>query len=189
MNRRRFVVTSLGVGALTVGGPLLANASAVTEDEIAFVNFGASTEFLVKDFYSKALEARVVSRGQTATLKRGRSAAAQHVKALSGIARRGRDVAPVEEDFEFQWPESTFRDEKEIVARGTVILRALLGAYQTAGASVSDPAYRVLYASLAASVSQQLGALAARAGRDAIEPFPVALDLEAATAAVGDYLG
>jgi Ferritin-like domain len=189
MNRRRFVAGSLGVGALTVGGPLLANASAATEDEIAFANFGASTEFLVKDFYTKALESKVVSRAQTATLKRGRSAAAQHAKALSELLVGAGDVAPVEEDFEFQWPESTFRSEKETVATGVVILRALLGAYQAAAASVSDPACRVLYASLAASVSQQLGALAVRAGRDAIEPFPVALDLEAATSAVEAYLG
>jgi hypothetical protein len=189
MNRRRFVVGSLGVGALSVGGPLLASASATTEDEIAFANFGASTEFLLKDFYTKALEAKVVSRAQAATLKRGRSAAGQHVKALSELLVGAGDVAPVEEDFGFQWPENTFRDEEEIVATGIVILRALLGAYQTAGASVSDPTYRVLYASLAASVSQQLGALAARAERDTIEPFPVALDLEAATAAVEAYLG
>jgi len=72
---------------------------------------------------------------------------------------------------------------------GTAVLRALLGAYQTAAASVSDPAFRVLYASLAASVSQQLATLAARAGQNAIEPFPVAMDLEAATSALGAYLG
>ena len=58
------------------------------------------------------------------------------------------------------------------MATGTAVLRALLGAYQTAAASVSTPAYRVLYASLAASVSQQLATLAARAGQNAIEPFP-----------------
>jgi hypothetical protein len=189
MNRRRFVVSSLGAGALTVGGPLLADASAATEDEIAFANFGASTEFLLKDFYTKALEAKVVPRAKTATLKRGRSVAGQHAKALSELLVGAGDVAPAEEDFEFQWPEDTFRGEKEIVTTGTMILRALLGAYQRAGASVSDPAYRVLYASLAASVSQQLGALAAQAGRDAVEPFPVALDLEAATVALDAYLG
>jgi hypothetical protein len=111
------------------------------------------------------------------------------VKALSALLVGAGDVAPAEEDFEFQWPEGTFRSEKEIVATGTAVLRALRGAYQTAAASVSNPDYRVLYASLAASVSQQLATLAARAGIDAIEPFPVAMDLEAATAALEAYLG
>jgi hypothetical protein len=130
MNRRAFVAGSLGVGALALGAPWVATASAATEDELAFANFGASTEFLVKDFYTKALEAKVVSAVQTATLKRGRSAAGQHVKALSDLLRGAGDVAPAPEDFDFQWPAGTFRSEKEIVATGTGVLRALLGAYQ-----------------------------------------------------------
>ena len=190
MNRRTFVVGSLGAGALTLGGPLLASASAAaTEDELAFANFGASTEFLAKDFYTKALEAKMVPRAQTVTLRRGRSAAAQHAKALSELLVGAGDVAPVEEDFEFQWPARTFRSEKATVTTCLVVLRALLGAYQAAAASVTNPAYRVLYASLGASVGQQLGALEARAGQDAIEPFPVAMDLEAAAAALEAYLG
>ena len=40
---------------------------------------------------------------------------------------------------------------------------------------MSEPSYRVLYASLVANVGQQIGALG---GRVAVEPFPVALDLE-----------
>jgi hypothetical protein len=143
----------------------------------------------VKDFYTKALEAKVLSAAQTATLKRGRSAAGQHVKALSDLLRGAGDVPPAPEDFDFQWPDGTFRNEKEIVATGTGVLRALLGAYLTAAASVSDPTYRVLYASLAASVSQQLAILAARAGQNPIEPFPTALDLEAASDVLEAYLG
>ena len=77
----------------------------------------------------------------------------------------------------------------ETQGRQGELKRALLGAYQTAAASVADPAYRVLYASLAASVSQQLATLAARAGQSAIEPFPVAMDLEAASDALEAYLG
>jgi Ferritin-like domain len=189
MNRRAFFGGSLGVGALALGAPWLTTASAATEDELAFANFGASTEFLVKDFYTKALEAKVVSAAQAATLKRGRSAAAQHVKALSALLVGAGDVAPAPEDFDFQWPAGTFRSEKAIVATGTGVLRALLGAYQTAAASVSNPGYRVLYASLAASVSQQLATLAARAAQNAIEPFPTAMDLEAASDALEAYLG
>ena len=189
MNRRAFVGGSLGAGALALGGPWVVAASAATEDDLAFANFGASTEFLVKDFYTKALDAKVVSAAQSATLKRGRSAAGQHVKALSELLVDAGDVAPAPDDFDFQWPAGTFRSEKEIVATGTAVLRALLGAYQTAAASASTTAYRVLYASLAASVSQQLATLAARAGQNAIEPFPTAMDLEAASDALEAYLG
>ena len=64
----------------------------------------------------------------------------------------------------------------------------MLGAYQSAAAAVSEPSYRVLYASLVASIAQQIGALDAPGG-DVVQPFPVALDLEAASAALEGYLG
>jgi Ferritin-like domain len=189
MNRRRFLASSLGAGALAVGGPWLASAAAATEDEIAYANFGASAEFLVKDFYTKTLEAKVLPKPGLAVAKRGRSAAAQHARALSEALVGAGDVAPVEEDFEFVWPARTFRTEQSTVTTGLNVLRAVLGVYQSAGASVSDASYRVLYASLAASVGEQIGALDALSARPGAEPFPIAMDLEAASGALDAYLG
>jgi hypothetical protein len=122
-------------------------------------------------------------------LKRGRSAASQHAKALGVLLVGAGQTAPVEEDFEFAWPAKTFSDASEAVKTGLTVLRTLLGSYQTAAASVSAPSHRVLYASLAASLGQQLGAFAALSGAAVAEPFPVALDLETATAALEAYLG
>jgi Ferritin-like domain len=174
---------------VTLGAPWVATAGAATEDDLAFANFGASTEFLVKDFYSKALDAKVFSSATGNTLKRGKSCAAQHAKALSDVLVGAGDVAPLEEDFEFAWPAKTFKTEKEAVATGVGVLRALLGAYQTAAATVTEPSHRVLYASLTASVGQQLAELAALHGARAVEPFPIATDLETASDALESYLG
>ena len=71
---------------------------------------------------------------------------------------------------------------------GLTVLRALLGAYQTAAAS---PGRRlpVLYASLGASVGQQIGALSALSAPVGAKSFPVATDVETASAAVEAYLG
>ena len=66
------------------------------------------------------------------------------------------------------------------------MLNAVRGAYQTASATLREP-YRVLFASLAASVAEQAGALALPGA--GVEPFPTALDLEAASAALEAYLG
>jgi hypothetical protein len=189
VDRRRFVATALGLGVASASGPWLGSAAAATEDDLAFANFGASTEFLVKDFYSKALEAKVVSGTKTSALKRGRSCAAQHAKALSELLVGAGDVAPLEEDFEFEWPAKTFKSEKDAVATGMGVLRALLGAYQTAAATVTEPSHRVLYASLTGSVGQQLAELAVLHGGKAVEPFPVATDLETASDALESYLG
>jgi ferritin-like protein len=186
VDRRRFVIGALGAGSAAIATPWLGSAAAATEDDFAFANFGATTELLVKDFYSKALEAKLVKGSKLAALRRGRPAAGQHAKALSDLLTNAGDVAPLPEDFEFEWPANTFKTDKAIVETGRGVLKALLGAYQTAAASASDASYRVLYASLAASVSQQLVALA---GPVAAEPFPNAMDLEAASDALEAYLG
>jgi hypothetical protein len=174
---------------LTAAGPAAGVARAATEDDLAYANFGAATELLVRDFYVRALEAKVVSGPRVAALRRGRAAAAGHARALSDLLVGAGDAAPVEEDFEFAWPERTFETERAVVETGTGVLRALLGAYQTASASLTEPPHRVLYASLAASVSRQIAAIAGAAAAATVEPFPVALDLESASTALEAYLG
>jgi ferritin-like protein len=189
VDRRRFLVGTIGASSVSLASPWLGGAAAATDDELAFANFGASVEYLVKDFYERAIAAKITTRTGTDLLRRGRSAAAQHAKALSELLTAAGDVAPVEEDFAFEWPARTFGSARSIASTGTSVLRALLGAYQTAAASVSEPSYRILYASLAASVGQQIGALATLSPRAAVEPFPVAVDLEAASGALERYLG
>jgi hypothetical protein len=186
VDRRRFVLSTLGAGSAAIATPWLGSAAAATEDDLAFANFGASTELLVRDFYANALESKLVTGSRTAALRRGRAAAERHATALSDLLTGAGDVAPLPEDFEFAWPANTFRTEKAMVETGRGVLRALLGVYQTAAATASEPTYRVLFASLAASVSQQGVALA---GASATEPFPVAMELEAASHALERYLG
>ncbi len=189
MNRRHFLVGALGTGTLSLAPPWLTAAGAATEDELAFANFGASSELLLKDFYARAREAKILGGDAADTLRRGQAAAAQHAKALSDLLTGAGDVPPVEEDFEFAWPASTFKTVRSTMRTGLGVLRALLGAYQTGAAQVVEPSYRVLYASLAASVGQQVGALASLSGAAGTEPFPVAMELEAASTALERYLG
>jgi len=186
MDRRRFVLAALGASSVTVATPWLGSAAAATEDDLAFANFGASTELLVKDFYARAIDAELVSGQTTGALKHGRAAAGWHAKAQSDLLTSAGDVAPLPEDFEFEWPARTFRTRAAMVATGLAVLRALRGVYQTAAAMASEQSYRVLYASLAASVSQQIIALG---GAAAAEPFPVAIDIETASDAIERYLG
>jgi len=189
LNRGRFLTSAVGAGALTLGAPWVATAGAATEDDLAFANFGAATEFLVKGFYSEALKANVFAGTEMNALRRGKSYAAQHARALSELLVGAGDVAPLEEDFEFEWPAKTFKSKNDAIATGVGVLRALLGAYQTAAATVTEPSHRVLYASLTASIGQQIAALAAFEGTKVVEPFPVAIDLETASDALESYLG
>ncbi len=189
MNRRRFLVSTAGVTAAAVAAPWLATARAAIDDELAYANFGVSAELLAQDFYARAIEARKFGGRQLQTLRRGRTAAAQHAKALGDLLVGAGQVAPSRDDFEFAFAANAFASGAAIVTTGVAVLRPLLGAYQTASASVVEPSYRVLYASLAVSLGEQVGGCAALSGRVDAEPFPAAVDLEAASAALEGYLG
>jgi Ferritin-like domain len=189
MNRRRFLAGTAGATTVALGGPWLASAGAATDDELAFANFGVSAELLLADFYGRALGTKVFSGQQASTLQRGRVAAGQHATALGALLVGAGQAAPGKDDFAFEWPKDAFSSAPAIAATGQTVLRSLLGAYQTAVASVSDPSFRILYASLIASVGQQASALAAISGRAGAEPFPVAVELETASAALEGYLG
>ena len=186
MDRRQFVFAAVGAGSATIAGPWLEGAAAATEDDLAFANFGAATELLLEDFYARALHAKLLAHPRVVVLKRGRVAATWHAKALSELLADAGDVAPDPADFEFDWPSRTFRSAETMVETGVGVLRALRGVYQTAGATASEPTHRVLYVSLAASVSQQIVGLG---GAGSAEPFPVALDIETASDAIERYLG
>ncbi len=163
-------------------------ARAATDDELAYANFGLAAAYLAADFYGRALEADTLGAGARPALRRGRAAATLHARALSDLIAGAGDTPAAADDFEFQWPDAAFASAASTRTTGLTILRAVLGAYQSAAAAVTEPSYRVLYASLVASIAQQIGALTSPGGEGA-QPFPVALDLEAASAALEGYLG
>jgi hypothetical protein len=189
VNRKRFLLTSAGASAVVLGGPWVGPAGAATEEDIAFANFGVSAEFLLEDFYGKALGGKQFRGLRADVLRQGRTTATKHVRALSSLLVSFGDTAPVEQDFEFAWPRRTFSSAPTTVKTGLIVLRALLGSYQSAAASASVVDYRILFASLGASTAQQLGALAALSGQAGAKSFPVAMDVETASAAIETYLG
>lgn len=187
LSRRRLLTTAAG-GAALAALPVRP-ASAATDEELAYANFAVSSELLLADLYQTALAAKIVAGPGQAELRAGRRAAMQHAGALSGLLTGAGQEAPTAQDFDFQWPENAFDSPGAIAATARVVLRALLGVYQTAIVTVSEPSYRILYTSLAASAGQQLGALSALAASGVVEPFPVALDLESASGMLEPYLG
>jgi hypothetical protein len=189
VDRRRFLVSSAGLSAAALSGPWAGAAGAATEDDLAFANFGVSAELLLKDFYARALASRQFDGARENVLRQGRAASTWHARALSGLLVGAGDTAPLAEDFEFVWPRNAFASPQATVRTGLTVLRALLGAYQTAAASGSVLDYRILYASLGASLGQQIGALSALVAHAAAEPFPVATDLETASARLEAMLG
>ena len=185
---RRQLLTVAASGAALVALPARP-ASAATDDDLAYANLAVSAELLLADLYEKALPVEALTGSERAALRSGRRAALRHTRALAGLLTNAGQDAPSAEDFDFQWPETAFATPAAVASTARVVLRTMLGVYQTAVVAVTEKSHRILYASLAASAGQQLGALTALAPSVVIEPFPLALDLERASANLEPYLG
>lgn len=187
LDRRLFVVRAATVGASAIAaGSWASTSGAATDDDLAFANFGIAAELLLDDFYGKALGLEDLDKPTKQTLRAGKLAASKHAKALGDLLVGAGQTAPAANDFAFVWPSKTFKDIVSARATGLDILGPTFGAYQTAAASVTEPTYRVLFVSLSVSLGQQAGALGGSRG---MEPFPVAMSLEAASDAVEGFLG
>ena len=175
MNRRRLILSAAGAG-LAVTGLSTTNALAAltaTDDELAYANFGQATEFLLKDFYTTATAAKIASGAGARSLARGAFNANEHATALSKLLTDAGQTAAVEDDFEFAWPAKAFATADSTAATGLTITQALLGTYISAAGAISSASYRTLYASMAANVAQQVGALSALKGGRIVGLRPV----------------
>ncbi len=188
MNRRRFLIATAGAtGVAAVASPWSPGASAATDEDLAYANFGLASSYLLADFYGRALESGRLGPTARPTLRQGRSASTLQARALTGLLTGAGDTPATAEDFSFEWPSAALATAAATRRTGLTVLDAVRGAHQSAAATLSEPSYRVLFASLAASVAEQVGALTLPGA--GVKPFPVALDLEAASAALENYLG
>ena len=186
VRRGTFLVAA--ASGLVAAGIGVRTAAAATDDELAYANFGLAAGYLAADYYARALEADKLGADARRMLRSGRSASLAHARAISDLITGAGDTPAASDDFAFEWPAKAFDTAVATRKTGVDVLRPMLGAYQSAASAVSEPSYRVLYASLVGSVGQQIGALVGPVGERA-EPFPPAVDLEAASDALEPYLG
>ena len=192
MNRRRLILSAAGAGLAVSGlaGPASLGAAAATDDELAYANFGLAAEFLQKDLYAKTAAAKLFKGAAAKEVERAGFNAGEHAVALSKLLADAGQPGAVEEDFEFAWPEGTFTSKKSALAVGVKVTQAVLGVYLAAAGAISIASYRTLFASMAANVSQQVGALSQLSGGRVVGiSFPPALDVETASNAIEAYLG
>ena len=178
-----------GAGIVGLAAPWLAAPSAASDDGLVFAYFGVSAELLLADFYAKAARGEGFAGREGAVLRRSRSVSRRHAMALSKLLEGAAADVPTSADFVFTWPKRTFAARATTIKTGLTILGSVQGTYQNAAATLAEPTYRVLYASLAASSGQQIGVLRTIDRGTVPDAFPVSLDLETASNAIESYLG
>ena len=192
LSRRAVVGTAL-VAAATIAAGRSPNARAAdqpTDDDLAFANLGLAMELLLRDFYERVAGAKLVSGRAAADFDRGHFSAGEHASALGDLLTGAGQTPAAAEDFTFAWPKNTFARRATAAHGGMIIASALTGLYVKAGSSLAIPSYRVLYASMAANVAQQVAVLARAAGLHSVGvSFAPGYEVETASDIVEGILG
>jgi hypothetical protein len=188
VNRRGFLASAGIAVALPAG--FVRSARAASEAELAYANFAIAAEFLMQDFYARALAAKLFAGTAKNGAMHARFNEGEHVKALSTLLTDAGQSVPVADDFAFQWPKETFSSAGTAAKAGIEIEGAAVGAYVSAATAITIPSYRSLFARMLADEGQHLAMLSWLVrGRPVGLSFPSALDLEAASQALEPYLG
>jgi hypothetical protein len=189
VNRRRFVF-SAGAAVVLPGSLATAARADVSEGELAYANFAIAAEYLMADFYAKALEAKLFHGSVREGATRAHFNEGEHARALSTLLTDAGQPVPLQDDFEFPWPKKTFETLGEAAKVGARIEGAVLGAYLSAAIALTRETYRSLFTRAAADEAQHLTVLSWVAnGKPVGNSFPLPLDLEEATNVLGPYLG
>lgn len=186
--RRAAAVCALAL--LAASGLASSSHAAAPESDYAYAQFGVGAEYMLSDFYGRAVASKQFSGTELAALQRARFNAGEHLAALSRILSDGAQPVAAAADFTFTYPKGTFSSRKSIAKTGLAIEQAVLGAYLSANISVSVPAFREVFARVAASTSEHVSVLSRVAtGRPIGNSFPDTLTLEAASEALDPYFG
>jgi hypothetical protein len=162
----------------------------VSEGELAYANFAIACEYLMADYYSRVLQARLLHGSARNGAHVARRNEGEHVAAFATLLTDASQAVPIAEDFSFAWPAKTFRSLGAAAEVGAEIEAAVLGAYISAAATISVGTYRSLFARALADEARHLSVLTWVArGKPVGDSFPPALDLEEATTVVEPYLG
>jgi len=189
VNRRRFLVVAGSAVALPVAVAPAARAGA-SEGELAYANFAIAAEYLMADYYTRVLEAKLFRGSALEGATRARFNEGEHAQALSTLLSDAGQSVPSAEDFEFAWPKGTFAGLGTAVGVGVRIEGAVVGTFVSAAATISVESYRSLFARALADEAQHLAFLSwVASGKPVGNSFPQPLDLESATNVVGPYLG
>jgi len=168
-------------GALLKFGALLAvgGVDVPPDTDLAFARLLVATELLADDFYSQALKTGFLDG---AALHEARANERAHYAGLAAILNEAGEPPATAADIDFSYPRGAFATAPSLRRLGGALETLQLGAYLGAADAVTSEPLRGIAARIGANEAQHL---------TMFEPFhssfPVALSIEQASNALGDY--
>ena len=184
---------AVGGGAAVAAGAavgLLAGpaAAAPTEQDLAWVRFAVTSEFVWAE-YSRQARASGLFRGdELRALERANAALNAHFTTFRTTLEGFNEPAIDKADLEVELPDDAFRTRSGALSLGRRIGALCVHAYLGALTTVADSSIRKLFAQVVASDAEILAYLTGLAGPPIGDPFPSVHGLPTASEELARYL-
>jgi hypothetical protein len=177
-----------GAGA-TAASMLLSGKASAQTDDVDIANFALTLEYLEADFYSRALDAGVLSGDALGVVQNLADHEAQHVTAITDLLN-SVGATPVEKPT-FTFPTDAFSSQSSILDLAATFEPVGVGAYLGAAPLISSPDILAAAGSIAGVEGEHVVAVNWLLGvvPYANEAFPKAMTLDEVSAAVAPFMG
>jgi hypothetical protein len=184
---------AVGGGAAVAGGAAVGwmagpAAGAASEQDLAWLRFAVTAEFVSVAYYRQARAAGHFRGRDLRALEHATAAQVQHRRAFRTALSDQREPVIDDADLEVEFPDGAFDTEGDTLRLGRRIEGLLLHAYLGAVTTIADQAIRRLFAQVSASEADQLSFLTGLGGPPIGDPFPSVHGIETAAEALAAYL-
>jgi hypothetical protein len=163
-------------------------AGAASEQDLAWLRFAITAEFVSVAYYRQTRAAGHFAGRELRALERATAAQVAHKTAFRTALTDLGEPAIDDADLELTFPDGAFETRPGTLRLGRRIEGLLLHAYLGAVTTIADQAIRRLFAQVSASEADQLSFLTGLAGPPIGDPFPSVHGLETAAEALAVYL-
>jgi Ferritin-like domain len=185
---RLLVGAAAGGAALAAGWPAPPAAAAPSEQDLAWLRFAVTLEFVSREYYRRARRTGIFRGDEARALERATGAEVAHMNrfrtALTDAGESAIDLA----DLEVVFPDGAFTTRAAAASLGRRIEALSLHAYLGAVTAIRDEAVRRLFAQVSASESAQLTYLTGLVAPVLGDPFPSVHGLPTAAEELAAYL-
>lgn len=183
---RRTVV--VGGAALGVGVVATPAVGAISEQDLAWLRFGVTVEFVSAEYYKQARRTGFFSNDERRTLERATAAQNAHVKTFRQTLTDAKEVPIDLADLEVEFPDGAFDTRAGTLSLGRRLGGNAVSAYLGAVTTTTDSAFRRVLGQVLASNAEQLAYLTGLAGPVVTDPFPSVHGLGTAAEELARYL-
>lgn len=195
--RRGFLSSGAKVGAAVALGGLAAGTAAspaaadtLSDSDLAWARVAVAGELLAIAFYKQLLKAKLVQgTNEQKAIKGALFNEIEHHGAVSEILTGAGQVPALPEDFDYTFPKNAFKTLGAAAKLGLTLETAFLGIYLGGVDRLESSGLKTTFARIGASEAEHLAVFSTVFLRKpAGLSFPVPLDIDAASAALDNYV-